>query len=80
MVSAKARHDAAMRSAAAARVRSSGVGVRPGRRMDVARCRVPFGPVRGPFQRPPDYDYVPDCVAPQQPSTVQVLQGYGQPQ
>lgn len=36
------------------------------------------GTVRGPFNGPPDYDYVPGCVAPGTPSSVQVTQAYSQ--
>ncbi len=34
------------------------------------------GVVTGPFDGPPDYDYVPRCVNPGQPSTLSVLDAY----
>jgi hypothetical protein len=34
------------------------------------------GTVTGPFNGPPSYDYVPGCVAPGNPSTVQVTYAY----
>jgi hypothetical protein len=34
------------------------------------------GTVTGPFDGPPDYDYVPRCVNPRLPSTISVLDAY----
>lgn len=51
-------------------------------------CHGPPGPLRvqltlapgniitGPFDGPPDYDFVPDCINPRAPSTIQVVQPY----
>jgi uncharacterized protein DUF4232 len=41
------------------------------------RVRLPGGGVvTGPFDGPPDYDYVPICLSRGQPSTISVLQAY----
>jgi hypothetical protein len=34
------------------------------------------GTVTGPFNGPPDHDYVPRCVSPGLPSTISVLDAY----
>ena len=35
------------------------------------------GTVSAPVNGPPDYDYVPQCIQPNQPSTLQILAAYG---
>jgi hypothetical protein len=35
------------------------------------------GVVTGPFDGPPDYDYVPLCTGPGAPSTISVSRAYG---
>jgi hypothetical protein len=35
------------------------------------------GEVTGPFNGPPDYNFVPDCLSPGHASTVEVIDAYG---
>jgi Protein of unknown function (DUF4232) len=35
------------------------------------------GVVTGPFNGPPDHDYVPHCTSPGRPSTISVIDAYG---
>ena len=50
-------------------------GPRPGPLM--LRIAIPgTGSVTGPFNGPPDYDYVPPCVDPGQPSRISVTSAY----
>jgi Protein of unknown function (DUF4232) len=35
------------------------------------------GVVTGPFNGPPDYNFVPDCIQRGQPSTISVIDAYG---
>lgn len=43
--------------------------------LDIA-IRLSAGSVAGPFNGPPDYDYVPGCINPTGTSTLQVVQSY----
>jgi Protein of unknown function (DUF4232) len=50
-------------------------GPRPGPLL--VRIAIPgVGLVTGPFDGPPDYDYVPPCLAPGQPSEISVISAY----
>jgi hypothetical protein len=51
-----------------------------GRRLGPLSVRVILpagGVVTGPFNGPPDYNFVPDCIQRGQPSTVSVTEAYG---
>lgn len=55
---------------------SNWCGARPGPLNIALRLPGARGTVQGPFNGPPDYDLVPACGAPGQPSIVQVVDAY----